>query len=46
MRVIKWIVAALASARDKPMGGFFIPMDDGDLYITGAFGPVRISRQP
>ena len=27
------------------MGGFFIPLDDGDLYVTGAFGPVRISRQ-
>jgi hypothetical protein len=26
------------------MGGFFIPMDNGDIYITGAFRPVRISK--
>jgi hypothetical protein len=25
-------------------GGFFIPLDSGDLYITGGFGPVRIRR--
>lgn len=23
-------------------GGFFIPLDNGDLYVTGGFGPVRI----
>jgi hypothetical protein len=26
-------------------GGFFIPLNEDDIYITGVFGPVRISRR-
>lgn len=26
------------------MGGFYVPLDNGDIYVTGAFGPVRISK--
>ena len=26
------------------MGGFLLPLHNGDLYITGGFGPVRVSR--
>jgi len=26
------------------MGGAFIPMANGDLYVTGVFGPVRIAK--
>jgi hypothetical protein len=26
------------------MGGFFIPLENGDIYVTGVFGPVRISK--
>jgi hypothetical protein len=25
------------------MGGFFVPLENGDIYVTGVFGPVRIS---
>jgi hypothetical protein len=28
------------------MGGFFIPLENGDIYVTGVFGPVRIRRAP
>jgi hypothetical protein len=28
------------------MGGFFIPLENGDIYVTGVFGPVRISKNP
>jgi hypothetical protein len=27
------------------MGGFFVPLQNGDIYVTGVFGPVRISRK-
>jgi hypothetical protein len=27
------------------MGGFFISMDNGDIYVTGVFGPVRITKR-
>ena len=26
------------------MGGFFIPLNETDIYISGVFGPVRISK--
>ena len=26
-------------------GGFFIPLNDNDIYITGVFGPVRVSKK-
>jgi hypothetical protein len=26
-------------------GGFFIPLNEDEIYITGVFGPVRISRK-
>jgi hypothetical protein len=26
------------------MGGAFIPMSNGDLYVTGVFGPIRVSK--
>lgn len=25
-------------------GGFFIPLNDDEIYVTGVFGPVKISR--
>jgi hypothetical protein len=25
-------------------GGFFIPINENDIYVTGVFGPVRISK--
>ena len=25
-------------------GGFFIPLNENDIYVTGVFGPVRISK--
>ena len=25
-------------------GGFFIPLNEDDIYVTGVFGPVRISK--
>jgi hypothetical protein len=27
------------------MGGFFIPLNEHDIYVSGVFGPVRISRR-
>jgi len=27
-------------------GGLFIPLNEKDLYVTGVFGPVRISNKP
>jgi len=27
------------------MGGFFIPLNEDDIYISGVFGPVRISKK-
>jgi hypothetical protein len=26
-------------------GGFFIPLNENEIYVTGVFGPVRISRK-
>ncbi|MGI9519044.1 MAG: hypothetical protein ACR2NP_18470 [Pirellulaceae bacterium] len=26
-------------------GGFFIPLNEDDIYVTGVFGPVRISAK-
>jgi len=26
-------------------GGFFIPLNEDEIYINGVFGPVRISRK-
>lgn len=26
-------------------GGFFIPLNENDIYVTGIFGPVRISKK-
>ena len=26
------------------MGGFFIPLNENDIYVSGVFGPVRISK--
>jgi hypothetical protein len=26
-------------------GGFFIPLNENDIYVSGVFGPVRISRK-
>lgn len=26
-------------------GGFFIPLNENDIYVTGVFGPVRISKR-
>jgi hypothetical protein len=31
-----------SSAIFNTMGGFFIPLENGDIYVTGVFGPVRI----
>jgi hypothetical protein len=31
------------SAIFNTMGGFFIPLENGDIYVTGVFGPVRIA---
>ena len=26
-------------------GGLFIPLNENEIYVTGVFGPVRISRK-
>lgn len=30
------------SAIFNTMGGFFVPMSNGDVLITGVYGPVRL----
>ena len=27
-------------------GGFFIPLNEDEVYISGVFGPVRFSKSP
>jgi hypothetical protein len=27
------------------MGGFYIPLNENDIYVNGVFGPVRISKK-
>jgi hypothetical protein len=29
----------------KTAGGLFFPLNENEIYVTGVFGPVRISRR-